>query len=639
MPKVLVYTVDKCTYCAEVKAFLKENGLEYEEKALSDKKVWAEMQKKAMGCCKAEVKAYGNPAKVLVLAPQIFVDDKWAGTHRKAGEFGKLTASINKAAGKQVIVPPVDESYKDLSVLVYTVDKCTYCAEVKAFLKEKGINYTEKALSDKKVWAEMQKKAMGCCKAEVKAYGNPAKVLVLAPQIFVNDKWAGTHRKAGEFGKLTAELDKAAGKAVAPWTEDAADEAHKEGGIDDEDECNKCPSGEFHFEDSDEGSVEVLEGDTFDEVTSTGFWITEFYAPWCQHCAKLAPIYAEASDSEGISGFMKMGKVDATQHKDLAATMGVTGFPRLFWRRDGGEHHAYLGNKKTVKDFQDFAARMKKPAVLDAEPTATADEPVFFHLTLAAGDKDGALSTAFRSVAGSMQDQLFFSSTSGASTAVTRVQHGDDTRNDNYKGEATAEALNAWVTDNRFADLITLGKKNFKAVSKNYRGGLVVVGVYDPKDAAATEAFVGKLKGLSSYDSTSLSAAAKTKVAVGMLDGVEWLKYINTFGVGVSDFPAVFILENGKDRSYFKKGLTTAAEYVQFVEDVVAGKVSPKYGSVSKLYDTEGVPGVIMAYPWIILAVIGVLFILHSLVTVAFGEDDGEEDGEEEEEGETKKGK
>merc|ERR1719487_2489500 len=318
----MVYTVDKCKYCAEVKAFLKEKGINYEEKQLGkDKKVWAEMQKKAMGCCKDEVKKVGKPEKVLVLAPQIFINDKWAGTHRKAGEFGKLTAAINRAAGKQLIEPPpAGDDYKDLSVIVYTVDKCKYCAEVKAFLKEKGINYEEKQLGKgKKVWAEMQKKAMGCCKDEVKKVGKPEKVLVLAPQIFINDKWAGTHRKAGEFGKLQAELDKAAGKAVAPWTEEAADDGHA-GGIDDDDECNKCPSGEFHFEDTDEGSVEVLTDETFDSTTKDGFWLVEFYAPWCQHCAKLAPVYAEASDAEGIAGFMKMAKIDATKpnHKALA---------------------------------------------------------------------------------------------------------------------------------------------------------------------------------------------------------------------------------------------------------------------------------------------------------------------------------
>jgi glutaredoxin len=71
--KVLVYTVGKCTYCAEVKAFLKENGIDYEEKQLSDKKVWAEMQKKAMKNSKAEAKKAGDPAKALVLAPQVFL--------------------------------------------------------------------------------------------------------------------------------------------------------------------------------------------------------------------------------------------------------------------------------------------------------------------------------------------------------------------------------------------------------------------------------------------------------------------------------------------------------------------------------------------------------------------------------------
>ena len=80
---VEIYTVDKCKYCQEVKTFLKERMVEYKEIMLNNDETWGEMQRRAMKE-KATVKKFGKPKKVLVLAPQIFVDDVYFGTHRKA---------------------------------------------------------------------------------------------------------------------------------------------------------------------------------------------------------------------------------------------------------------------------------------------------------------------------------------------------------------------------------------------------------------------------------------------------------------------------------------------------------------------------------------------------------------------------
>ena len=63
-----------------------------------------------------------------------------------------------------------------------------------------------------------------------------------------------------------------------------------------------------------------------------------------------------------------------------------------------------------------------------------------------------------------------------------------------------------------------------------------------------------------------------------------------------------------------------------FIDDVVAGKVAPKYGTLGKLFEAEGVVGVIQQYPWLVAVAIAVVFVLYGVYTVATSEDEVEEE-------------
>jgi protein disulfide-isomerase A6 len=60
--------------------------------------------------------------------------------------------------------------------------------------------------------------------------------------------------------------------------------------------------------------------------------LVEFYAPWCGHCKKLAPVFEElAANFEFAKDKVTIGKVDADEHKELGRKFGIQGFPTLKW--------------------------------------------------------------------------------------------------------------------------------------------------------------------------------------------------------------------------------------------------------------------------------------------------------------------
>jgi len=59
--------------------------------------------------------------------------------------------------------------------------------------------------------------------------------------------------------------------------------------------------------------------------------LLEFYAPWCGHCKKLAPIYEKVAATFLNEENVVIANVDADAHKSLGQPYGVSGFPTLKW--------------------------------------------------------------------------------------------------------------------------------------------------------------------------------------------------------------------------------------------------------------------------------------------------------------------
>ncbi|XP_012254956.1 protein disulfide-isomerase A6 homolog [Athalia rosae] len=107
-------------------------------------------------------------------------------------------------------------------------------------------------------------------------------------------------------------------------------------------------------------------------LQSDHVWIVEFYAPWCGHCQQLVPEYGKAATA--LKGVIKVGAVNADEHKSLAGKYSVQGFPTIkVFGSDKNKPEDYNG-ARTAQAFVDAginAAKQKIQAALGGKKSSS----------------------------------------------------------------------------------------------------------------------------------------------------------------------------------------------------------------------------------------------------------------------------
>ena len=111
------------------------------------------------------------------------------------------------------------------------------------------------------------------------------------------------------------------------------------------------------------GLIELTDKN-FATQTATGFWFIKFYAPWCGHCQKLAPIWEELARSIEHDTTVSVAKVDCTEYRPICKDFDVKGYPTLLWLENGKKVDKYTG-PRTIDDFKSYIVERstgEKPA-------------------------------------------------------------------------------------------------------------------------------------------------------------------------------------------------------------------------------------------------------------------------------------
>ena len=133
-----------------------------------------------------------------------------------------------------------------------------------------------------------------------------------------------------------------------------------------------------------EGVSTKLSSETFREsVTSTlEPWFIKFYAPWCPHCQKMAPNWAEMAKE--MKGILNVGEVNCDIESRLCKDVHARSYPTILFFR-GGERIEYDG-LRGVGDFISFATKavdvgsgVREVDVAAFEKLEEAEEVIFLY--------------------------------------------------------------------------------------------------------------------------------------------------------------------------------------------------------------------------------------------------------------------
>lgn len=376
------------------------------------------------------------------------------------------------------------------------------------------------------------------------------------------------------------------------------------------------------------GEVISLTSETFDDFVAQAPTFVKFFAPWCGHCKKLAPVWIQVA--RRMQHKLNIAEVNCDEFKSLCSKQGVTGYPMLFYYSHGAKTE-YSGSRKyePLVAFADKAAspNMQQISAHDLDKVVH-ENPVAYVLLLSSSNehivtevaKDSQLLLGSPPIFVSSSKELFtrYDIPMTESWAVLAFKDNDPKEPTSVFDSSISETLSTWLFANRLPTSLELSRDVFQQVMNAPHKPLVVI-VATPNDVQSDVS--SKLNNIAKKWRLRKSYVGRQDVVFTWMDADQWGSWMKSmYGVKVKHQPKVVIADHSRLVYWDRDGTgqpiqLNAVSIFSAIDGVYGNKIHSKHSENilerlirvfnSSLKSTEGF---IIAHPYMaVLLILGFL--------------------------------
>lgn len=356
------------------------------------------------------------------------------------------------------------------------------------------------------------------------------------------------------------------------------------------------------------------------DPTNGSLWLVKFYAPWCGHCVKLAPVLDDVAPI--LAGKMSIGKVDCTTEQVLCKKFSVKSYPTLKYFRNGAAHDYPSGRDATsiiafgekmsgqpvtlISSYQEAMSKLISKshpvAYIVFDPNVNDPSSTFVHGLIDASGasqdeksmmkiiKSTDRTRVYEHVASKLQSHAsfgmfhpvdtfpeeirklfsFHSDVDGDGPATSsstyvegqyflaRIEQGVPLRL--YTGDPLSTShMESFITMHNLPTVLELNGNNFRFVSR--RGKPLVIGVYNPDDTTND-------KFRTEVTQYAIGGTYKEDYIYSMMDGKRWDKFLAQFQVYGKDGLPQWIVVDVPNWTYWQDSkIDSLSNFVAGVKD------------------------------------------------------------------------
>ncbi|XP_040042015.2 protein disulfide-isomerase A2 [Gasterosteus aculeatus] len=367
----------------------------------------------------------------------------------------------------------------------------------------------------------------------------------------------------------------------APEPEDTQGDSSEEDG-----EAEVPPKKEKTTEIEEEKDVMVLHINNFDRALSENrYLLVKFYVPWCGHCKKLEPIYAEAAGKLKEEGSeIRLAQVEATEEMELSTEFEIQGYPvlKLFMDGDRKKPIEFTG-KRTSEGIIRWLERRAGPGAPLLDSADSAARFIEAHNITVIGffhNPESEAVKVFKEVALDLADTEFALSASPEvfqkyevkANSVVLFKKFDEGRADfplSDDGELNPQNLTAFINQNSLELIIPFSQENAPLI---FSSGVHLHCLLFINSSVESQTVLV-------HQSRPIAKELRGKMLFVRIDVSSALSNVlNYFGVSEKDAPTVRLInmETEKKFSIAADDLTLDS-LRRLCQDVVAGTAKPYY--------------------------------------------------------------